>query len=344
MSAQEKIIEKIQIPDAPKIEGLTFRGFRGESDYPKMLAVIEGSKDADKIERTESIEDLANNYAYLTNCDPYEDMLFAEVDGEVIAYSRVTWRTEDSGDWIYLHFGFLLPEWRRKGIGQAMLRYNQNRLCEIAVEHKNGVPRYFESFASDTQVAAEKLLLSEGFEAVRHGFEMVRPLSEPIADKYLPDGLEVRPVAPEQYRAVWDANQEAFQDHWGYSPAEEADYERWLNESIFQPELWQVAWDGDQVVGMVLNFVVEAENAEYNRKRGYTEFICVRRPWRKQGMATALITSSMKMFKEMGMTEAGLGVDTQNLSGALWLYESLGFRQVKRHSTYRKPMEKVCCG
>ncbi|MCJ7824376.1 MAG: GNAT family N-acetyltransferase, partial [Anaerolineales bacterium] len=83
---------------------------------------------------------------------------------------------------------------------------------------------------------------------------------------------------------------------------------------------------------------------EYNRKRGYTEFICVRRPWRKQGMATALITSSMKMFKEMGMTEAGLGVDTQNLSGALWLYESLGFRQVKRHSTYRKPMEKVCCG
>ena len=344
MSTQKLGIERIHVPEAPEIGGLTFRGFRGESDYPKMLAVIEGSKDADKVERTETLDDLVNNYTYLTNCDPYKDMLFAEVNGEVIAYSRVTWWKEDSGDWIYLHFGFLLPEWRRMGIGCAMLRYNQNHLCEIAAEHKNGVPRYFESFASDTQAASEDLLLSEGFKAVRHGFEMVRPLSEPIADKQLPDGLEVRPVTPEQYRAVWDAFQEAFQDHWGYSPAKEEDYERWLNESIFQPELWQVAWDGDQVAGMVLNFLVEAENEEYNRKRGYTEFICVRRPWRKLGVATALITSSMKMFKEMGMTEAGLGVDTQNLSGALRLYESLGFRQVKRHTTYRKPMEKVCCG
>jgi ribosomal protein S18 acetylase RimI-like enzyme len=167
---------------------------------------------------------------------------------------------------------------------------------------------------------------------------MVRPLSEPIQEKSLPPGLEVRPVALEQYRAVWDANQEAFQDHWGYSPAKEEDYQRWLNESIFQPDLWQVAWDGGQVVGMVLNFVVEPENEEYGRKRGNTEFICVRRPWRKLGVASALITRSMKMFKEMGMTEAALGVDTQNLSGALRLYESLGFRQVKRHSTYRKPM------
>ena len=100
-----------------------------------------------------------------------------------------------------------------------------------------------------------------------------------------------------------------------------------------------MACDGEHVVGMVLNFVVEAENEEYNRRRGYTEFISVRRPWRKQGVATALITLSMKMFKEMGMTEAALGVDTQNLSGALHLYECLGFRQVKRHSTYRKPME-----
>ena len=339
MSTQEMVIDKMTVPEAPEIEGLTFRGFRGESDYPKMLAVIEGSKDTDKIERTESLEDLDNNYANLTNCDPYKDMLFAEVNGEVIAYSRVTWWTETSGDWIYLHFGFLLPEWRRKGIGRAVLRYNQDRLREIAAEHENGVPRYFESFASDTQVASEALLLSEGFKAVRHGFEMVRPLSEPIVDRSLPPGLEVCPVLPEHYRPIWDANQEAFQDHWGYSPAKEEDYERWLNESIFQPNRWQVAWDGDQVVGMVLNFVVEAENAEYDRQRGYTEFICVRRPWRKQGVASALITRSLKMFKAMGMTEAALGVDTQNLSGALRLYESLGFQPDKRHTTYRKQMD-----
>jgi ribosomal protein S18 acetylase RimI-like enzyme len=339
MSRQNMVSEKIRVPEAPEIEGLSFRGFRGETDYPHMLAVIEGSKEVDQIERTETLEDLANNYAHLTNCDPYQDMLFAEVDGQVVGYSRVTWWTEDSGNWIYLHFGFLLPAWRRKGIGRAMLRYNQNRLRQIAVEHEDSVPRYFESFASDTEVANQALLLSEGFEAVRYGFEMVRSLSDPIVNKSLPEGLEVRPVLPGHYRAIWEANQEAFQDHWGYSPAKEEDYQRWLNESIFQPDIWQVAWDGDQVVGMVLNFLVEAENIKYNRKRGYTEFICVRRPWRKRGVASALITRSLKMFKQMGMTEAALGVDTQNLSGALRLYESLGFQPVKRHTTYRKPMD-----
>ena len=60
MSLQEMVVENIQVPEAPAIEGLTFRGFRGESDYPKMLAVIDGSKDADKIERTDSLEDLKN--------------------------------------------------------------------------------------------------------------------------------------------------------------------------------------------------------------------------------------------------------------------------------------------
>ena len=219
-----------------------------------------------------------------------------------------------------------------------MLRYNQNRLHEIASEQKNGVPRYFESFASDTEVAAEALLVSEGFEVTRFFYEMVRPLSEPIADKPFTGGLEVRPVLPEHYRLIWDANQEAFQDHWGYSPAKEQDYVRWLNDSNFDPSLWQVAWEGDQVAGMVLNYLNEPENAEYQRKRGYTEDICVRRRWRKLGLATALITCSLKMFKAMGMTEAALGVDTQNLSGALRLYESVGFRSVKKHMTYRKPM------
>lgn len=87
---------------------------------------------------------------------------------------------------------------------------------------------------------------------------------------------------------------------------------------------------------MVLNFLDEAENEEYQRKRGYTEGISVRRPWRRRGLARALLTRSLKMFQDMGMTEAALGVDTQNLSGALRLYESVGFQPVKKLTIYRK--------
>jgi len=200
------------------------------------------------------------------------------------------------------------------------------------------VPRFFQAEAFDTETAKEALLLNEGYTPVRRGFNMVRSLAEPIVLTPLPPGLEVRPVPPQRYRTLWEADQEAFRDHWGFVPGTEADYRRWLNEPIFNPSLWQVAWDGDQIAGAVQNFVNEKENEEYNRKRGYTEGIFVRRPWRKRGLARALIMRSLQMFKNMGFTEAALGVDAENLSGALRLYEGCGFRAVKRESLYRKPI------
>ena len=90
---------------------------------------------------------------------------------------------------------------------------------------------------------------------------------------------------------------------------------------------------------MVLNFIRHDENEEYNRQRGYTETICVRRPWRRRGLARALIARSFKVIKGQGMTEAALGVDTESPTGALQLYEGMGFRPVKRASVYRKLME-----
>ena len=68
--------------------------------------------------------------------------------------------------------------------------------------------------------------------------------------------------------------------------------------------------------GQVRTFINEAENEKYNRKRGFTEFISVRRPWRKRGLARALIVRSLQLQKEQGMTESALGADSENISGA----------------------------
>ncbi len=106
----------------------------------------------------------------------------------------------------------------------------------------------------------------------------------------------------------------------------------------YDPSLLRVAWQGDQVAGMVLSFIDKDQNEMYGRKRGYTENICVRRPWRRQGLAKALIASSLFALKERGMIEAGLGVDAENISGALNLYELMGFRVVKKNIIYRKPL------
>jgi ribosomal protein S18 acetylase RimI-like enzyme len=200
--------------------------------------------------------------------------------------------------------------------------------------------RWFESFSQDTEIENESLLRAEGYIAVRHGFSMVRPDLENIPDLALPEGLEVRLVKIEERRIIWEADIEAFRDHWGYAVPTEEDYKSWSEDRNYQPELWQVAWEGDQVAGAVQNYIDRRENEEYHRLRGYTEGIFTRRPWRKHGLAHALIARSLRLLKEKGMQEAALGVDTENLSGALRVYESMGFKVVKRQTIYRKKMEE----
>jgi mycothiol synthase len=339
MATLKMTTEYISITEAPQIPGLRFRGFRGEEDFPKMLAVIDGSKDMDGIERSETLEDITNNYKYLTNCDPFTDMLFTEVNGQPVAYNRVFWYQEENGPRIYTVFGFLLPEWRRKGIGTAMLRWGEARLRVIAADHPKEGPHYFQSFVTDTEKGTIALLEAEGYQAIRYGFEMVRDLSEPFPAAPMPAGLEVRPVEEKHLRAIWEAAVEAFRDHWGYAPPKEDEYQQMLADPHFDPSIWKIAWDGDQVAGMVQNFVNQNENEEYERLRGYTEGICVRRPWRKRGLAKSLIVQSMQMFKEMGMTETALGVDAENTSGALYLYKSCGYKVVKQSTTFRKEMK-----
>jgi len=328
----------LSLPDAPHRPGLVFRGFLGESDYPKMVAVIQGSKDTDKIERVDSVKDVARNYAHLVNCDPYQDMIFAEMDSQVIGYNRVTWRLEENSTRIYVLFGFLLPEWRRKGIGGAMLHGAERRLREIAAGHPDGNRRFFESFAADTEVGCTALLKREGYQPVRHGFNMVRPDLDNIPELPLPEGLEIRLVKPEHLVTIRQAAMDAFRGSWGFSEETEPTIEQMKEDPNFDPSMWMVSWDGDRVAGKVLSFINRRENQDYHRKRGYTEDISVGRPWRRRGLAKALIAESLKELKRRGMEEAALGVDSQNETGALQLYESMGYRQVKRFSTYRKPM------
>ena len=324
--------------DAPANAGLRIRSFRGEADYPVMHRIIAGAKEEDQTEWATSVEDIARNYRHLTNCDPYQDMFFAEVDGQAVGYSRVWWQQELKGTRLYQHFAHLLPRWREKGIRRALLQRNERRLREIADSHPDTGPCVFEAWASETEQHWESLLLEAGYKAIRHSFEMVRPDLENIPDLPLPEGLEVRPVQPEQVETIWEAAREAFRDHWGETEWQPEWLEEWRESPTFMPHLWQVAWDGDQVAGMVQNFVNEAENEEYGRQRGYTEGICVRRPWRRRGLARALIARSFRVIKELGMTEAALGVDAQNPNGALQLYRSMGFQVAKQHTTYRKPL------
>ena len=337
----------IQLPDAPRIPGLRFRHFRAGRDFGHMANILRASAEVDGTERADTPEELETLFAHLTNCDPYTDMIFAEVDPgdvrdpEVIGYSRGAWRTEGSGERWYSLFVRILPRWRGQGIGRAILGWMEERLREVATGHPPEIKKYLLIFVSQGETYLAALLEETGYQPGRYAFEMLRPDLENIPDTPLPEGFEVRPVLPEHYRAIWDADIEAFRDHWGFTELTEEDYQGWLvDTTTFQPELWQVAWDiaTNQVAGQVRTYIDHEQNKLYHRQRGWTEFISVRRPFRRRGLARALIARSLRVQKQAGMTESALGVDSENLSGATRVYEDCGFRVVKRNTIYKKPL------
>lgn len=334
--------EYILIPDPPAIQGLSFRRFQGEEDYPKMIDVLQGSKETDQIEEVDSLEMLAASYAHLNNCDPYQDMLFVEVEGRLVGYSRVFWEDASHTGRRYCHLGYVLPSWRHKGIGSVLLHFNERRLSEIAKSHPNDDPGFFQVEALNTETAKIRLFEKEGYAAVRYFSEMVRSDLENIPAYFLPPGLEIRPVLPEHYRTIWEANNEAMSDHWDHVDYSEEDYLFWLQgDEEFQPDLWKVAWDTEtnQVAGMVLGFINHTQNDQFNRQRGWPEDICVRRQWRKRGLAHALIAETLREFKARGMHEAAMFADTENLSGAFQLYQDMGFSPHKTRIVFQKQID-----
>jgi GNAT superfamily N-acetyltransferase len=330
----------ISIPDSPSIDGLKFRRFRGEADYPEMVRVLNICKQADQIPEMDTVEQIANAYNHLTNCDPDHDMVMIEVNDRLVGYTRLWWGTEVNSDHIYFHVTFLDPQFRRKGIGQAMLRWSERRLREIASSHPPHSKRMFQTFSAPHEAGKHALMQKEGYQPVRYGYLMVRPNLADIPDLPLPEGLEIRPVKDDQLRAIWNAAQEAFRDHWGYVDRGEEGYQSFIKSVEYAPDIWKVAWDikTNEVAGMVLGFINRDENQKFNRLRGWTENISVRRPWRKRGLASALIAANLRELKTRGMTEAALGVDTQNLTGALRVYERMGFQPVEKFTTYRKEL------
>ena len=122
-----------------------------------------------------------------------------------------------------------------------------------------------------------------GYRRIRYSFEMRRPLDEPIPPAPLPEGLELRPVRPEDHRRIWDANAEAFQDHWEAAQRTDADFARDFADPDLDTSLWRVAWDGDEVAGVSMNEIFAEENERLGIKVGWIGQISVRRAMARGG-------------------------------------------------------------
>ena len=335
----------VSLRDAPRVAGLRFRPYRGPQDCEALAAVHAGSAARDRVdplsarEHVYSADELRTMLAGVAPGSP--DVLVADVDGTVVGYNHALWRwTEVTGARVYLHLGYLLPAWRGRGIGGALLRWSQARIRAIAAEEPPAAgPRFLATNVSSTQPEADALVRGDGYAAVRRLSDMALDLAgAPTAGdaaRPLPAGVDVRGVTPEQYPAIYAAWTEAFAEVWTSTPAGEEDYREFLEEKVeapgFDPALCRVAWAGDTAVGMVWIY----------RDRGVATVleVAVRPAWRRRGIARALLADALRAIRAYGIMQVRLFTDADNGQGARSLYESRGFRELKQHSFYRRPLE-----
>jgi mycothiol synthase len=322
-------------------EGITLRAFGGEPDLRAFVGIFTAGNVADDIDERISYEALANWVAHPSpHFDASRDVVVAEADGRPVAYGWGSWIDTTDGVREYVSRGHVHGKWRRRGIGTAILRHNEAHLRRLAGRHRTERPRLFGLGANERRVGAVALAERNGYRPVRWFFEMLRPTMEAIVVPPLPDGLVLRsPIGEAEMRKVFNADAEAFADHWGGFDTSEAAYQQWLSDPDYDPALFVVAWDGDEVAGAVWNVILEHENRELGRKRGLLDSVYVRRPWRGRGLASSLVGHSLALLRDRGMTSAVLGVDADNPLGALGLYQKAGFEIDQRSTGYRKPMD-----
>lgn len=323
---------------------LVFRPWRGAPDAEEMARVSNALNRADGVDQHNTAEELMNFYGHPgEHSDASRDLVIVEYAGEVVAYGWHNW--VDTSDPVREHRlgGYVHPEWRRRGIGRRLLQWLEARARASAQEHSTELPVVYGSWADEKRVGKHVLLGQEGYTPARWFFDMRRDGLDVIEVGSLPEGLEIRPVGADRasLRRLFDADAEAFRDHWGGFATDDAAFEEVLDDPNFDPSLYVVAWDGDEIAGAVINVIPSSENIAFARRRGWLESVFVRRAWRRRGLAQALVARSLVVLRERGMDHAMLGVDAENPTGALGVYERAGFSVVKKSTAYRKPMMLV---
>jgi len=323
---------------AGTVAGLRLRPYAGEADLADIARIENAEAAEDGLQRRVSLEEVASFFARSSDSfDPARDVTIAELDGRVVGVGQREIVDTTDARREYRLDGIVDPAWRGRGIGRALLTENERVARDLAGAQGTSAP-VLGSWSWETQPRDRALLEAAGFRPARWFFDMVRPTLDDVVEAALPEGLDLRPIDRSLARAVWDADIEAFADHWGGFDHSEANLERWLNAPTTDLSLWVVAFDGDEIAGGVINSIDPDQNAVLGVRRGWLNSVFTRRAWRRRGLATALVARSLARLRDRDMTSAALGVDADNANGALGLYERLGFAVDQRAIAWRKEL------
>jgi mycothiol synthase len=233
--------------------------------------------------------------------------------------------TERHGDEAQID-GYVHPDAKGRGLGSWLLARGQ----EWARERELPALR---TWALSTDADARRLFEGHGLHEVRRYYRMLIELKEPPPAPEWPDGFTVSTHRPEDARAFLEALTEGFADEWHFVPTSFEEWtERRLNAPSFDPTLWFIVREGDEIAA-ILRADPEVENA------GWVGALAVLKPWRRRGLGLALLRHAFGEFYRRGQPRIGLGVDAENTTGATRLYERAGMRVAWEAVCFRRDLQ-----
>jgi len=234
---------------------------------------------------------------------------------------------------IHVH-GTVHPEVRGRGLGRALLAWAEDRagaVLSAAAEAQPTLPDVLTVHANEAATNRARFQERAGYRLARWYSDMFRSLSARLQPAPLPAGCQFVAWVRERDDEFHAADIDAFRDHWGsprFSP--EAWRREYADDEGFRPDLTVgVECDG-RIVGYVMVASYGGIEDDEGHRVAWLARLGTRREHRGQGIAAAAITKALTQAREAGFATAGLDVDTESLTGALRLYERLGFYPVKR--------------
>ena len=298
--------------------------YSGEADLEAIAHLINTCRTADKLppECQVFVSDLKEEFED-PDFDPHQDThLWRDASGKLVAYADC-WKHEPEGEFV-VGFSFEIhPHVRNERLEHEILRWAEQRLRDMGRESQ--LPLVLHTGCRDTRRSRQQLFSHLGFSPIRHFFRLKRSLQEPIPESGLPAGWKFRCVDAATEAESWlGMFNQSFVDHWNYQPLTLESFRYYTSLSTYNPDLdLVIETEQGELVTFCAAEIDEKRNASLNRKEGYIGLLGTRRGFRRRGLARALLLEGLRKLQAAGMETAKIGVDSENPSGALGLYQSV---------------------
>jgi mycothiol synthase len=258
--------------------------------------------------------------------------LVVGLGGEIVGYLSTECRpphTEVFG------VGAVAIDHQARGLGRAILEQFEQHASEMAGRAGPGVGVFMRVGALADEPHVSALLRAQGYAEVRRMSLMRIDFAGSPAPPVPVAGVEIREFSHGQEGEVFRCLKEAFEDHWG---EEEETEEEWIHHHMAEdrlfPDLWLLAWHGEDLAGALLARPTIPQGPTH----GYVGSLGVRRAYRGRGIGEALLRESFVRFHGRGCVGAMLHVDSDSITGANRLYERVGMRVIPQFATWEREL------